>query len=158
MTKDPHIKEKVAEIIKLSDSGFSMRAAADKMDITIGQLAGIVGRNKIKFPRKTSKKASSWPKNKRLKGAGIDDAIPLNGTHGPHTGFRPDNELMENLLLGKTPRVKICAWPMGDPKKANYRTCLSQAMNGKPYCKEHCGDSYVNTPPIKVDRPFSSPR
>jgi GcrA cell cycle regulator len=36
-----------------------------------------------------------------------------------------------------------CQWPIGEPKEADFRFCDGPALEGKPYCEEHCELAYV---------------
>ena len=36
-----------------------------------------------------------------------------------------------------------CRWPLGDPKDSDFRFCDKEAIDGKPYCLEHCAEAYV---------------
>ncbi|MCC7166306.1 MAG: global cell cycle regulator GcrA-like protein [Rhodospirillales bacterium] len=38
---------------------------------------------------------------------------------------------------------RACSWPIGDPRKPDFRFCNSPAMPGKPYCHEHAAVAYV---------------
>jgi len=38
---------------------------------------------------------------------------------------------------------RSCRWPSGDPQQADFRFCGHTAIEGKPYCAEHCGIAYV---------------
>jgi len=35
-----------------------------------------------------------------------------------------------------------CKWPVGDPKSSNFRFCTGPALDGYPYCREHCAAAY----------------
>lgn len=38
---------------------------------------------------------------------------------------------------------RACAWPSGDPRTAEFRSCGERAVVGKPYCPGHCAAAYV---------------
>lgn len=42
-------------------------------------------------------------------------------------------------------RDKMCRWPMGDPKDADFRFCGLHAVAGLPYCGEHAKVAYQTT-------------
>ena len=46
-----------------------------------------------------------------------------------------------------TPRGKAkgpaCQWPYGHPDDAEFKFCLREVQNGKPYCAEHCQIAYI---------------
>lgn len=36
-----------------------------------------------------------------------------------------------------------CQWPIGDPRKPDFRFCGEAAAAGKPYCAHHCAIAYT---------------
>ncbi|HJN22704.1 MAG TPA: GcrA family cell cycle regulator [Rhodospirillales bacterium] len=44
---------------------------------------------------------------------------------------------LEQLTFG------MCSWPHGDPQKDEFHFCGQPAVEGKPYCAEHCARAYV---------------
>ncbi len=127
-----------------------MAAIGRKMKITKGSVSGIVHRNGIKLGK--SKKACSLPKNKKLKSGSVDDAVALKTSY---SGFGNNEHGIGNLLeQSKAPETKIFAWPIGDPKKADYHTCRNPAIDGKPYCQKHWIKAHEKTPSVKIDNSF----
>ena len=47
-------------------------------------------------------------------------------------------------------RPGMCVWPIGDPATDDFYFCGAEAMEGRPYCEEHCARAYVK--PSKEDR------
>lgn len=37
----------------------------------------------------------------------------------------------------------LCAWPIGHPRDADFHFCGARAVNGRPYCAEHCATAYL---------------
>ncbi len=35
-----------------------------------------------------------------------------------------------------------CRWPIGDPRNDDFHFCGAQQVIGRPYCTEHCAQSY----------------
>lgn len=35
-----------------------------------------------------------------------------------------------------------CRWPIGDPRHEGFHFCGAQQVVGRPYCTEHCAQSY----------------
>ena len=46
---------------------------------------------------------------------------------------RADGKIVSILELTE----RICRWPVGDPKEANFGYCGAEAFEGHPYCAEH---------------------
>ncbi len=38
-----------------------------------------------------------------------------------------------------------CQWPIGDPRKPDFRFCGEPALPGKPYCADHCAAAYTRS-------------
>jgi len=36
-----------------------------------------------------------------------------------------------------------CAWPIGDPGEAGFHFCERVAVEGRPYCEDHCTMAYI---------------
>ena len=47
-------------------------------------------------------------------------------------------------MTGETCRAprngEMCCWPIGEPGRPGFGFCGDQAIRGRPYCDEHCGD------------------
>ena len=39
----------------------------------------------------------------------------------------------------------MCSWPEGEPGTEAFRFCGQPAVDGKPYCAEHCAQAYVKS-------------
>ena len=37
---------------------------------------------------------------------------------------------------------KLCQWPSGDPGTPEFCFCYREAVEGRPYCDEHCNAAY----------------
>jgi GcrA cell cycle regulator len=40
------------------------------------------------------------------------------------------------------PHAKACCWPIGEPGRKGFRFCEDAALEGKPYCSDHCWAAY----------------
>ncbi|MGY8990002.1 MAG: GcrA family cell cycle regulator [Rhodospirillales bacterium] len=58
----------------------------------------------------------------------------------------PPKESVErgDLVRLESLKADMCSWPTGDPGDADFRFCGGEAVEGKPYCREHCAQAYVN--------------
>jgi GcrA cell cycle regulator len=50
---------------------------------------------------------------------------------------------------GKGPN---CLWPIGDPRQPGFHFCGASAIEGKPYCPEHCARAYISRPARSENR------
>ncbi|MCB9989955.1 MAG: gcrA cell cycle regulator family protein [Rhodospirillales bacterium] len=56
-----------------------------------------------------------------------------------------DTAIMDQNIKGvqlSELKEKMCRWPIGDPKDADFRFCGCQAIAGLPYCGEHAKVAY----------------
>jgi len=61
-------------------------------------------------------------------------------------------QLVATSPVLSTPRS--CAWPVGDPMKADFRFCGAPVVEGKPYCQDHCAVAYTHYRSIaEAERP-----
>jgi GcrA cell cycle regulator len=58
----------------------------------------------------------------------------------------PPKETIErgDLVRLESLKADMCSWPTGDPGDEDFRFCGGDAVEGKPYCQEHCAQAYVN--------------
>jgi GcrA cell cycle regulator len=57
---------------------------------------------------------------------------------------RPDKpEISENLVTMAKLRTGMCSWPVGEPNDPDFHFCGEEAVDGKPYCRDHCAKAYI---------------
>ena len=57
--------------------------------------------------------------------------------------FEPKRRRLPALSLAEWDRSS-CSWPIGDPKEADFKFCGEKALDGRPYCREHCNIAYTS--------------
>ncbi len=81
-----------------------------------------------------------------------------NAAHGGHKNRRPLEAAP--LKAAKQSLIDLgracCAWPIGDPKDADFRFCGTPIDDRSPYCIEHREKAY--TVPVKRERPAEDRR
>ena len=45
-----------------------------------------------------------------------------------------------------------CQWPIGDPRKSDFRFCGEPSAPGKPYCEHHCAVAYTRSSSTPSER------
>jgi GcrA cell cycle regulator len=50
---------------------------------------------------------------------------------------------------------RMCKWPVGDPKHADFHFCGKQAQPGMPYCAEHSALAYQPSKKREDERKIS---
>ena len=56
---------------------------------------------------------------------------------------KPKAEVDENLVTLAKLRPGMCSWPVGEPGDAEFHFCGEHAVDGKPYCRDHCAKAYI---------------
>ncbi len=106
--------ERISALIALWEEGLTTSEIGNRLGVTKNAVVGKVHR--LGLPKRQSpiRKTAEKP------------AVP--------TG--------EIIKLDKlTP--SMCCWPEGDPGTEDFRFCGAPAMEGRPYCEEHCRRAYV---------------
>lgn len=60
-------------------------------------------------------------------------------TEAPAPGIRRPRHQKIVLPVSKSQ----CKWPIGHPGDDDFHFCTAKALQGKPYCAEHCSKAYV---------------
>ena len=55
----------------------------------------------------------------------------------------PAAKVDHNIITLDTLKANMCSWTNGEPGKPDFRFCGEPAVDGKPYCLEHCKIAYV---------------
>ncbi len=53
------------------------------------------------------------------------------------------NNTAEKFVTLMDVTATSCRWPIGDPNEPDFHFCDKEAIEGKPYCLEHCAQAYV---------------
>jgi hypothetical protein len=71
-------------------------------------------------------------------------AAPAKRTH--HAKPKPPKPVVSPIAPEpKPPGGAPCRWPIGDPKRKDFRFCEAPALFGKSYCAEHAQIAYGGT-------------
>lgn len=55
----------------------------------------------------------------------------------------PKKTAAADLIRLEALTAGMCSWPDGEPGAEDFRFCGRPAIEGKPYCAEHCARAYV---------------
>ena len=85
-----------------------------------------------------------------------DKAIsPSLGQIKEFRSSRPENYMCFSDVGGVTLeelKPDNCRWPVGDPKKDDFRYCGGAALSGRPYCRHHHAIAYRYSSTTSVER------
>ena len=120
--------ERVEELGRLWDAGHSTSDIGKALGVTKNAVVGKAHRMKL----------ASRPS-------------PIRRTAMPqrHKVTLPPRPVVETKRepVYHAPRVQNggpgCLWPFGHPGDADFHFCGANAVEGKPYCPEHCARAYI---------------
>lgn len=105
-----------------------------------------MGLNKRPSPilRTASAAKTSLPRPASAKKASPDKGVAAGGPP-PATGKANHTAKVAAALAAAIPvsKTATCKWPIGDPRKPDFHFCEAPALEGKPYCAEHCAVAFT---------------
>jgi len=107
--------ERIEILTKLWNEGIATSEIGRRLDVTKNAVVGKVHR--LGLPKRQSPIQRKPAKKKKAP--------------------EPEVITMDKLRPG------MCAWPIGDPGMPGFHFCGGKAVEGKPYCREHCEQAYV---------------
>ncbi|MEQ8667036.1 MAG: GcrA family cell cycle regulator [Rhodospirillales bacterium] len=106
--------ERIAALIALWEEGLTTSVIGERLGITKNAVVGKVHR--LGLPKRVTSTRAPAPVEEKPMGEMIK---------------------LDKLSTG------MCCWPDGEPGSENFRFCGAPAVEGKPYCTEHCRRAYV---------------
>lgn len=145
------------EAIRMYHDGMSYTQIGMALGKTKGQVAGKLNRADVLKTRTIVRKPPHAPKKA--------DRLPITfrfkcvkqGPRAPRVRLRLIESHMEVTLQELTSNT--CRWPLGDPRRSDFRFCGCPVRKGSPYCSEHSvvagrkyfeDAKYVDQPPRSV--------
>ena len=123
-------EERVAELIRLWQAGHSASAIGKMLGVSKNAVVGKAHRMQLPsrpspikqgtIPRRISKPAQPATKTIVTRPAPPPRRVVRHDKHG-----------------------RSCMWPNGDPGEPDFHFCGAVALEGKPYCEEHCARAYI---------------
>lgn len=137
--------ERVAELTRLWESGYSASAIGRLLGVSKNAVVGKAHRLRLQSRPSPIRRDQRVPARRRVpmpvKPAPTrvavavepqaDDGKELRQQPAPRAAARRD---------GKGPG---CLWPLGDPGEPDFHFCGMPAVEGKPYCTDHCARAYI---------------
>jgi GcrA cell cycle regulator len=133
-------EERVAELSRLWESGYSASAIGKLLGVSKNAVVGKAHRMRLssrpspikreqRAPRRQPVMMPDKPKPVEKIEEDIKAIVPL-----------PPPRPLNTRRDGKGPK---CLWPLGDPGDADFHFCGAPAVHGKPYCESHCARAYI---------------
>lgn len=132
-------KEDILTLVKMYNEGKSMSAIGNQVGRSRNAVAGQIHKIRIKRLHELHPREDKYTNNK-VKTVATVRSIPKTFTVTPSKEKpRIRLQLIENdkavtfQELGK----HHCRYPLGDPKRSDFRFCGCSRVDGKSYCQEH---------------------
>lgn len=137
--------ERVALLRKLWGEGKTAAEIANALgDVTRNAVIGKAHRlklsNRVSPIQQNVKKVAPAPKPANSRGAPRKPVIR-----------EQDIKIMGVAMTELTPRM--CRWPVGDPKEADFKFCGCASAPGLPYCSDHGKIAYQTTSRARLLKP-----
>ena len=130
--------ERIKILIGLWEEGLPTSEIGRRLGVTKNAVVGTVhrlGLKKRQSPIRQSSTTSAQPKKpKKAPAAQPAAAQPQTAPVKLPSG---DVVRLEELT------AQMCCWPEGEPGTPEFHFCGQPAVEGKPYCEEHCARAYV---------------
>jgi len=132
--------ERISELSRLWDSGYSASA--------IGRMLG-VSKNAVVGKAHRMRLASRPSPIRRERRIPVRRRVPLLTKlvdHQPSVSPPPPPPPEPRLAARTDGKGPNCLWPIGDPRQVDFHFCGAPAVEGKPYCPDHCARAYIHRP------------
>ncbi|MFQ5775516.1 MAG: GcrA family cell cycle regulator [Kiloniellaceae bacterium] len=127
--------DRVAELARLWESGYSASA--------IGRVLG-VSKNAVVGKAHRLRLASRPSPIRRERRAPVRRRIPMLARPiEPRPVAAPPPPPEPRWTVRRVGKGPNCLWPIGDPREPDFHFCAAPAVEGKPYCPEHCARAYI---------------
>lgn len=145
--------DKVQQLVEMWPQPHAFGEIARMLGVSRGALAGKARR--MKLPARGDTLPGEAPIRRRPEGSGRKAAQPVEAKT-PEPGLllsKSVDILAEHRMRPPVqatphkppfvPTPRKCQWPLGEPGKPGFHLCEAPAIEGKPYCGEHCAKAYI---------------
>ncbi len=126
--------ERVTELAKLWDSGYSASVIGRMLGVSKNAVVGKAHRMRLQSRPSPIRRDRSTPVRRR-----VPMPVRLHQDR-PMAPPPPPAPRWTARTDGKGPN---CLWPLGDPGEPDFHFCGDPAVEGKPYCPDHCARAYI---------------
>ncbi len=131
-------EERVAELSKLWDTGYSASAIGKMLGVSKNAVVGKAHRMRLEARPSPIRRDQRVRMRRR-----VPMPIRLNDLRPAPTPILAPPPPAPRLAPRRDGKGPNCLWPHGDPGDADFHFCGSAAVEGKPYCPEHCARAYI---------------
>jgi len=135
--------ERVAELTRLWETGYSASAIGRLLGVSKNAVVGKAHRLRLQSRPSPIRRDQRVPARRRVpmpvKPAPTRSAAPID----PQGEMRQEPPPAPRLAARRDGKGPGCLWPLGDPGEADFHFCGQPAVEGKPYCPDHCARAYI---------------
>ncbi len=130
--------ERVAELSKLWDTGYSASAIGKMLGVSKNAVVGKAHRMRLEARPSPIRRDQRARMRRRVPmPIRLSELRPVSAPAAPPPPPAP------RLAVRRDGKGPNCLWPHGDPAEAEFHFCGAPAVEGKPYCPEHCARAYI---------------
>jgi len=133
--------ERVAELTRLWESGYSASAIGRLLGVSKNAVVGKAHRLRLQSRPSPIRRDQRVPARRRVPMPMKPAPIRATAAVEPQIGIR--KELPPRLAARRDGKGPGCLWPLGDPGEPDFHFCGMPAVEGKPYCPDHCSRAYI---------------
>lgn len=122
--------ERIQELARLWDLGYSASHIGKALGVSKNAVVGKAHRLKLSSRPSPIKRGEAKPQPRKA----LTTPQPAMEAPPPRPVMRPSRRRSNG---------PSCLWPIGDPGGADFHFCGEPAVDGKPYCEEHCARAYI---------------
>jgi GcrA cell cycle regulator len=126
--------ERVDELSKLWASGYSASAIGRMLGVSKNAVVGKAHRMRLESRPSPIRRDQRTPARRR---------VPMPAQTLPQRPVVAPPPPSPRWTVQRRADGPSCLWPIGDPNETDFHFCGAQAVEGKPYCPDHCARAYI---------------
>ncbi len=126
--------ERVSELSRLWTAGYSASAIGRMLGVSKNAVVGKAHRMRLESRPSPIRRDQRTPMRRRV-------PMPAPSTQERIVVAPPPPP--PRWTVTRNANGRSCLWPFGDPGEPEFHFCGAQAVEGKPYCPEHCARAYI---------------
>ncbi len=126
--------ERVDELSRLWASGYSASAIGRMLGVSKNAVVGKAHRMRLESRPSPIRRDQRTPARRR---------VPMPAQTLPRQPIAVAPPPTPRWIIQRKSDGPSCLWPIGDPSEADFHFCGAQAVEGKPYCPDHCARAYI---------------